>query len=590
MPSGLKDIHEAGFRLEEVPGAGRCLVACRSFDAGAVLMLEKPVVQPSAREMARHIAKVPYQFSLLRGTANLKEPPSQDEAMEPFMLEVMTNAYVFDGRIILFNAFSMINHACAMSLEENVCFNLLSAGDMPLDDMVEVRLVAVRGIVAGEALRTSYHRVFTEPAKVSKQIKVHCGGSCGCSLCELRSSPRDLQQISHVVPGAVECQHCGQGGSAPCEGDLVAIRASAESAYEYAHARVVRCRKEDRVCLVMFMRHGIEEQSWIANRDVLVLNPAGQGLLRCGRCKAVAYCSAECQRNDWMVHKALCSGAQASAWEDDYREFLQLRSRASGTAKCQAASPQELRVVVRAGLGFIKKWTQLGRNPHLVFGHYAIQDTVLSVITLGTLMLWQQCADGAFDSEGWVHLAGLAQQHFRLVRSIVPRFHCATWTALHHIRGLLSLRHLLPQGEGPAKKAVEDLAAITMQQADVMRAFEFSATSDFQMLSEQGTDVFRRITGDPSKFEAFCKVDPNLSPKKKLEQMSRMLWDMETSPLPPVAPAFVAAEQPAGHSTDAKRRQSALELGARVPMASPEIVAGTAAFFSIAASLGVAQQ
>jgi len=30
--------------------------------------------------------------------------------------------------------------------------------------------------------------------------------------------------------------------------------------------------------------------------------------LRCGGCKRACYCSAECQRNDWLHHKEICEG------------------------------------------------------------------------------------------------------------------------------------------------------------------------------------------------------------------------------------------------------------------------------------------
>ena len=35
-------------------------------------------------------------------------------------------------------------------------------------------------------------------------------------------------------------------------------------------------------------------------------NDGGKGLLRCARCQAVRYCSVECQKADWKVHKKVC--------------------------------------------------------------------------------------------------------------------------------------------------------------------------------------------------------------------------------------------------------------------------------------------
>ncbi|CAE8743091.1 unnamed protein product, partial [Polarella glacialis] len=74
-----------------------------------------------------------------------------------------TNSFLFAGRCVAFNAFSMLNHACATSLEENACFSILSTGDKPVDDDMEVKLVATRDIKPGEPIHISYHELFAEP-------------------------------------------------------------------------------------------------------------------------------------------------------------------------------------------------------------------------------------------------------------------------------------------------------------------------------------------------------------------------------------------------------------------------------------------
>lgn len=36
------------------------------------------------------------------------------------------------------------------------------------------------------------------------------------------------------------------------------------------------------------------------------VSSSGEGLLRCSRCKTAKYCSPECQRSDWSVHRQVC--------------------------------------------------------------------------------------------------------------------------------------------------------------------------------------------------------------------------------------------------------------------------------------------
>jgi radical SAM protein with 4Fe4S-binding SPASM domain len=36
-------------------------------------------------------------------------------------------------------------------------------------------------------------------------------------------------------------------------------------------------------------------------------------LNKCGRCRAVAYCSVSCQKDDWPRHKAVCASAKPTS-------------------------------------------------------------------------------------------------------------------------------------------------------------------------------------------------------------------------------------------------------------------------------------
>jgi len=43
------------------------------------------------------------------------------------------------------------------------------------------------------------------------------------------------------------------------------------------------------------------------------------GELRCARCKLASYCSKECQKEDWRVHKATCSSVTKAAAEGELK-------------------------------------------------------------------------------------------------------------------------------------------------------------------------------------------------------------------------------------------------------------------------------
>eukprot|EP00931_Biecheleriopsis_adriatica_P090297 TRINITY_DN64302_c0_g1_i1.p1 TRINITY_DN64302_c0_g1~~TRINITY_DN64302_c0_g1_i1.p1 ORF type:complete len:382 (-),score=91.58 TRINITY_DN64302_c0_g1_i1:8-1123(-) len=53
------------------------------------------------------------------------------------------------------------------------------------------------------------------------------------------------------------------------------------------------------------------------NKCGAVGSELGRKLLVCGRCKGVAYCSAECQRADWKVHKYDCSAPKSQVMQKE---------------------------------------------------------------------------------------------------------------------------------------------------------------------------------------------------------------------------------------------------------------------------------
>ncbi|CAK0825219.1 unnamed protein product [Prorocentrum cordatum] len=170
MPVGLAEIERAGLGLEEVPGEGRCLVAGRAFAAGDVLLVERPLVRDNARQAAQEVARAPQRFDLLRGEQNLAAASLSPEALaaQPFLAEVETNSFTFGGKCAVFNALAMLNHACATSLEEKACFSILGTGEQPVDDRLEVKLVATRDLATGDPILFR-RRSFASPTTSSSR-------------------------------------------------------------------------------------------------------------------------------------------------------------------------------------------------------------------------------------------------------------------------------------------------------------------------------------------------------------------------------------------------------------------------------------
>ncbi|KAI9025436.1 hypothetical protein DFJ74DRAFT_38827 [Hyaloraphidium curvatum] len=60
---------------------------------------------------------------------------------------------------------------------------------------------------------------------------------------------------------------------------------------------------------------GTAEGSFCCADCDAITTDKGRGMQRCGRCKAVRYCSQECQRKDWPRHKAVCVPREAKGGE-----------------------------------------------------------------------------------------------------------------------------------------------------------------------------------------------------------------------------------------------------------------------------------
>lgn len=526
MPVGLREIESAGLGLTEFPGEGRCLTANRRFAAGEVLLAERPLVRPSSEDAAREIQRDPSRFSLLRGSENHAAKNVKD-APQPFLVEVETNSFMFGGQVVVFHAFSMLNHACATSEEEKVCFSILNTGDVAINDELEVKLVATRDILPGEAIRISYHELLADAKAKEEQMHAHCGGPCGCSVCCLQGA-EDMRQLGRVLSEPAMCQHCGGGLRTLREGDLVSTQGLTTAIYNQLHGRIKQTRKDGRF-LVAAQFGGVEKQLWLKSEHLVPLEGTSADLQRCGRCKSVSFCSRECQRAGWKEHKPFCCEEAGPSWEAEHATLALGRRRFDDPSARQDAPTGDLLRVFADAERFVQKWTQLGRSRRPAPGHRAVQQMLAFAIPMGTLALWRSWTDeGALDAGLWARVAVLAKLHLHHIRALVPRFHIAHWTALHHVWGLLSFRDLAQMNPAMAKRSA-DLAAEFEGQLDVARVYMPEVAVNFRKNTRPSPDMdnsaqlFQMLAQDPLKLQEFYSIDPSLPMEQKMERMARLV-------------------------------------------------------------------
>ncbi|KAJ7617868.1 hypothetical protein FB45DRAFT_215666 [Roridomyces roridus] len=84
---------------------------------------------------------------------------------------------------------------------------------------------------------------------------------------------------------------------------------------------------------------------------------------RCSSCKAVSYCSKECQRGDWKTHKIACKAATSVASSSSPSDVPSPTSLRRG-------SPTDLQQLIRVGAqhSIYQDTLQLGLEPDLISG------------------------------------------------------------------------------------------------------------------------------------------------------------------------------------------------------------------------------
>lgn len=479
----------------------------------------------------------------------------------------------------------MLNHACVMSQQENVCFSILDAGDKPIDSTLVVKLISTRDILAGEPLRISYHELLEDPAIKLRRIQAHCGGSCRCSLC-LEDSTWDSRQLCRAFTEAATCQQCGKTANRrPCRGDLVSLQRMQREECEGLCGRVAEVL-EGGACVVLTTYCGQELRLQAERGQLVYLGPGcGAELLRCGRCQRVYFCSRACQQVGWKAHREFCSDV-ASSWEEEYGTLRATRRLLlDNPVVRQQASLEELTAAFESTERFVHKWTQPGRCHRLAAGHYAVQDAVQFALVAAVLMLWQQLSAAvAIVARGahWVRAAKLSLLQLRHVRALVPRFHIAHWGALRHTQGLRSLWDLQAAGERtPAEKQVAArLSAELERHADVVLLYDPDGAAKHLGSSQdamngtgpslaEGARLLQEMVADPAKLEAFYSIDPAMPLEAKMARMAALLGpERHTSPTsarrpgleqssrtrqPVASPALWAVTRPPTRPADAER-------------------------------------
>lgn len=548
MPARAGDIEKAGLRVEDLSREGRCLVAARKFPAGALLFTERPLTGPSAEAVAARVAQDPDSFTLLRGSESIRSrlQSERDGApLPPFLAEAETNTFVFGGRVVLFHAFSMLNHSCAGSWEENACFSVLFTGDSSIDDDTEVQLVAVRNIAADEPVRISYHELFAEGAAKAERLQAHCGGdSCGCSLC---LGNRPLTQLHRTLAVPLTCQRCAVRGSSvpvPQKDDIVLVDGLGAAEYNGLLGRVLQGPRTDGRLMVLILFQAAEKQLWVKPDKILLVEAGQSGLQQCARCSAVSYCSRDCQRADWKAHKGLC-GASCPHWEEEYLALRALRARLDQPAVRQQCSPEEARRAFEQAERFIARWTQHGRARRPAAGHQAMQEAALFGTAAGTIALGRRLAvDGFFDAAFFASVVALALLHQKAVLAAVPRFHIAHWKALYNFRGLLTVQELQTGKDAVAVDAAGRLRAELQKHIDVVRVFDSVSADSFAGSCSLGDDalggaigglaagggdageaakIFQALSADPSMLARFNAIDASAPLEERMQQMAQFL-------------------------------------------------------------------
>ena len=301
------------------------------------------------------------------------------------------------------------------------------------------------------------------------------------------------------------------------------------------------------------------------SQDCLRCLRAATNLQKCSGCKVVYFCSRSCQRQGWQAHRSFCgTSAGLNSWVSERATLQELRGHFEDPAARQSASAEELLSAFRRFQHFIDKWTQAGRLPHLVPGHYAIQESLLVAIPIGSLLLWKSASLASdVKVEIYQRLVKMVSMHVRHVQLLVPRFHIAHWTALHYVLGILLAKDLVGTSHNTSTAS---LASLFESNLDVAKVFDAHAAESYTELKQQlqgnshsqGSQAFQEITNDPAKLAAFYRIDPELPVEQKMAKMAELLARTE-----------LTADKPARQQKvlPAKVQMQPKTLDARAPQA-----------------------
>ncbi|KAJ4301614.1 hypothetical protein N0V90_003707 [Kalmusia sp. IMI 367209] len=174
---------EDWYEIRDIPGKGKGVIARRKIRKGSIIMLDSPGIIASA-QLPMHVAPVE-GFELFEGSVQMLLEKDRDDILaldgRPDVYDILqTNAFscrfddggMGDEYLCLFPLVSRINHACRPNA--NVKF-------IPRTLLMEIR--ALRGILPGEEINTSYGKVELKYAERQDLYRNNWKFVCTCDLC-----------------------------------------------------------------------------------------------------------------------------------------------------------------------------------------------------------------------------------------------------------------------------------------------------------------------------------------------------------------------------------------------------------------------
>jgi hypothetical protein len=480
---GLQDLEALGVGIASVAVEGRYLVAQRKFHAGEVIFEETPISANSKEGLAEQVSAQHTAFSLLGISLELEQISARCGAqLSAERMKVETNCFAMSTGFYLFNAASLLNHACTASAEENCSLSIYSQrfSGYKVDRVEEgqpkltpqlctdaCKVVAIKDIDPGTPLRISYNE-FVAPQKL---IAAQCSpwpGGCKCSIC----TTFGLHGGHPFLQGTFEpacCQHCG-GGSCHCAGDIVTLRNLKNAEFNGLVGTYGALDESKGRARVTIMRWGTPTEIYVKPEHVIG-SQATPGLLRCSACSLVYYCSPVCQKADWHNHKQLCSKSTCEV-DRGQNETLDERVEAAMDPDIALARYQKAE-------WYVRKWTQQGRRGRLLPFHQSVQIELSQAISTGSFLISIKHPSAVNLAVKVVDMLFAAH---KCIKSMLPRFHVHHFNLLRTAVSLRQLANTLPGASGGM--LARKVSCMIEPNLDVLKLYDEEMATNFHSFDE----------------------------------------------------------------------------------------------------------